>query len=637
MCRNSEKLQRALRNSLFFSFSMEQNSDDDSAVGELPRSGSEDSSSGEEEGSTAKSDAAQPAEIVRAFCVQMAAAARQPAAALDACCAIPALLGVASAEAPTITILSALQTLNRLLRARHAASAAHRGCALDAGAVPLLTTQLRAQPGADAAEMQPLISAAAQALCHLGAGTDPDCANRVRLGGAVQPLVDGPLARCGAEPEAAAWAAGALAHVAAANSAGRAALVASDRCLIHLVRVLDYAVPFDVTTDSASGAAPPSAQHRRAAVNAGGALAAVMSGRGEEGEAVAAAVIASLKTSPRLGHSISAASKPLLTALQHAARVRMHMAQSAGSPAAMAEAIAFARAVKVPKGESGAARHRFNAAHRTAEDKRKQPWRFASDGTAHAHSQHSQHSPPPPHSPRSPRRAGSPPPHSPRSASPPPPPRTASPLRNASRLDAALLRADPDAASAASAASDASPRPPCLRLPLSPSHLPPPSASSERSAGSKREHTTHHRQGHAAARADAPPAASPSPSRGLSAVLTLDAGGDAVHTGAYALRSRSPSTSGLGRTAVAVGAGLDALESVAGRAEAQMDSCLAGVRALLSDSLSELQRRHEEATATLRAENRKLQQALASARARESQLEERLRKAGQLMSHLCEN
>ena len=120
-------------------------------------------------------------------------------------------------------------------------------------------------------------------------------------------------------------------------------------------------------------------------------------------------------------------------------------------------------------------------------------------------------------------------------------------------------------------------------------------------------------------------------------MLTLDAGGDAVHTGAYALRSRSPSTSGLGRTAVAVGAGLDALESVAGRAEAQMDSCLAGVRALLSDSLSELQRRHEEATATLRAENRKLQQALASARARESQLEERLRKAGQLMSHLCEN
>ena len=53
----------------------------------------------------------------------------------------------------------------------------------------------------------------AQALCHLAAG-DSELANRVRLAGAIPILVDGPLARCAEEPDAAAWAAACLTHVA---------------------------------------------------------------------------------------------------------------------------------------------------------------------------------------------------------------------------------------------------------------------------------------------------------------------------------------------------------------------------------------------------------------------------------------
>ena len=102
-------------------------------------------------------------------------------------------------------------------------------------------------------------------------------------------------------------------------------------------------------------------------------------------------------------------SKPLVALLQASGRERLAAAQMGTSPEAMKEAVAFARAVLVPKvcllphflpppfsprflpayfplpllfskSESGAARHYFTASQRLMEDKKKHPWRYGEDG-----------------------------------------------------------------------------------------------------------------------------------------------------------------------------------------------------------------------------------------------------------------
>jgi hypothetical protein len=180
----------------------------------------------------------------------------------------------------------------------------------------------------------------------------------------------------------------------------------------------------------------PDEQHKRAACRAGEVLAALMNSP-EGADAVADAVTAVSRDSPRIGQAVQHSSKKLLSLLQAVARQRLAAAQSGGSDSHIQSTLVFARAVQLPKREAGAARHFYVAAQRRAEDMKKHPWRYENGDQPNAL--------PPPQSPRratspslqqSARRAASPPPLSPRLAisgggasSPAGSPRTTSPSR----------------------------------------------------------------------------------------------------------------------------------------------------------------------------------------------------------------
>ena len=126
-----------------------------------------------------------------------------------------------------------------------------------------------------------------------------------------------------------------------------------------------------------------------------------------------------------------------------------------------------------------------------------------------------------------------------------------------------------------------------------------------------------------------------SSARGLDEGFALTETGAPERSGEFRLRSLGgftpPPAYGLARS------GRAGIQTVTAAAEERLDAQLASVRAVLSDSMSALQREHEEATSTLRADNRKLQHALGVARAREAQLEEKLRSASKLMSGLTDS
>ena len=219
-----------------------------------------------------------------------------------------------------------------------------------------------------------LTALSAEALCHL-CGDTAEAATRVRLGGAVPVFVDGPLKNCATEPEAATWAAGALACIAASNNDGRSAMANHGKCLPALVNQIDFAVPWVAGIDSATRTSKPTPLHRKAARRAAQALAS-MFGSPEGADAVADVVCVTASKSPRIGHAIRKAHKPLLMLLQDLARERLHAAQMSHSEDAMKTVLDLSRGVNLPKNETGAARHHFLAARRRKEDKKLHPWRY---------------------------------------------------------------------------------------------------------------------------------------------------------------------------------------------------------------------------------------------------------------------
>ena len=506
-----------------------------------------------------------PLEHVRTFTGAMERVARRRGQNLEAACAVPALLGVVAADGEAHVTLQAARALCGLINGHKAnCSAAHA-----AGAVSVFVSLLTPRP--EHPEPKAVSVLAARALSHLSAD-DPAQANYVRLGGAVAQLVDGPLARCADEPEAAAWAAAALAHIAAAGGASRDALASGERVVESLVRILDFAVPWVAGMDSPRRTSKPSAHHRRAACRAAEALASIMVS--PEGASAVATIVSDVALrSPRLGTAISAASRDLLTRLQAAARQRLDETMHGSSQPAMKDALAFARGMLLPKSESGAARHFFIAARRRAIDMKKHPWRYTNaDGTPGALQPYG--------TPSSPRRSSSPStprgshvsPSTPRGASPTP--------RSPSKVD---TRA-------------AAPRPNPTKLG---------ETGFKESAGPW----------------TGAPWAAPAQlyPRGLA--------DDPLPTGEYSLRSRSPAPGGGGGGGMA---------SAVALAEQRMDAQLGGVRALLMDSIAVVQREHEAAVAALRSENRRLEQALAQSRAREVEYEDKLGRAVGAISGLAE-
>ena len=114
---------------------------------------------------------------------------------------------------------------------------------------------------------------------------------------------------------------------------------------------------------------------------------------------------------------------------------------------------------------------------------------------------------------------------------------------------------------------------------------------------------------------------------------------DEVPTGDFRLRSRSPTRAAASAhlavqsyTTAPGGAGLS---SVVATAEERLEAQLAGVKALLVDSVAAVQREHEGAVAHLRSDNRRLHAALAQARSKEAEYEEKLASAVGAMSGLA--
>ena len=569
-----------------------------------------------------------PAEALRAFTRSMVAFSRRRAwASRDASCAIPSLIGaVVAGEGNDDTALEALQAVCNLIRANDI----NRGAAHDAGAVGYAIALLD--------RTGPVVAGGAQALCWLSAGADPEKPGLVRRGGAIPSLLSGPLASAAENPEAAYWAAGALQHIAAADNAGRSAIIAADRGLPRLVALLDFAVPWVAGIDSPRRTTQPTQMHKRAAIRAAEALAEVMTS--EEGtEAVSECVTTVAKESPRIGQAISAASKRLLKLLQASARNRLNRAQSGGSASSMKDALTFARAVRLPKAESGAARHFFDAHQRMTADQRKHPWRYdgsAGPGAGHAISLPSPRGGSSPSgvrggsSPLTPRGSS---PLTPRGSSPSPRGRAASPGAN--------HRASSPRQRDATAAAVPSPRSPGMSSCASS-----PALSMHKGGGSSGNWQMSATTGGAAGHDTGPVSVMPPPPpmvdtprgleadtpRGLDEGYAVTESGAPTKTGEFRLRSLGGFTAPPAYTMARSGRG--GIQSVSAAAEERMDAQLAAVRAVLSDSMASLQREHEEMTSQLKSDNRKLQHALAVARSREADLEERLKRASQVMSGL---
>ena len=313
-----------------------------------------------------------PVDAIAAFTASMAATARHNPM-IDASCAVPALLGVVAAPNSENTMLQATKALCALLRK----SVVNRASAHDADAVPLMVSLLPSHrlEGAPA-DVQPICAAAAEVLCHVSAGGNADHANRVRIEGAIPALVDATFSRMAEDPTAAYWAAGTLEHLAAADNACRAAVTCAEGCLSGLVHLVDYGVPWIAGIDSPRRTSQPTEQHKKAAARAARALLAVMVS--EEGASAVGDAVRNVSiTSPRIGQAISVASKQLLALLQGVARERLHVAQTGKDPEELQAAIAFSRAVEVPKSESGAARQFFKVSKQRTADMKKHPWRYS--------------------------------------------------------------------------------------------------------------------------------------------------------------------------------------------------------------------------------------------------------------------
>lgn len=557
-------------------------------------------------------DLAPPEEALRTFTNAMAKFARRRSN-YDASGVIPALIGAVVADGEDGTPIVALHAVCNLIRENDV----NRGAAHDAGAVGYTIALLNGRPAE-------IVAAAAQCLCHLGAGPDIEKPSLVRLGGAIPSLVDGPVSAVGENPEAAYWAAGALRHIASANNAGRSAVAAAERCLPLLVQMLDFAVPWVAGMDSPRRTSQPTPMHKRASVSAAEALAAVMASA-DGADAVSDAVAEAAQTSPRIGQAISSSSKRLLALLQACGRERLAAAQVGSNPEVMKEAVMFARAVLVPKSESGAARHYFTAAQRLVEDKKKHPWRYGEDGHGKNEGGAAIQLP----SPRAPVLAS---PRGARATSPLAGPRASSPSRGGG-----VVPPSPRGASASSPRGSTTPRaasPGRGAMCQSPSI-----ASSSPAIGGRKSgwqtaaSTSHAEQGGGVGGAVAPPpplSIPPSTPRGLEEGYALSEVGDSQRTGEFRLRSRTspPPAYAMARS------GRGGIQNVTAAAEERMESQLAAVRAVLSDAMAGLQQEHEGTTSQLKSDNRKLQHALAVARAREADLEEKLKRAQAVMSGL---
>lgn len=504
-----------------------------------------------------------PIDSVRVFANAMERVARRTSLLRDGTCAIPALLGVVLADSEAVTTLSASRALCGLMRGH----IPNRRAAHDGGAVRVFVAMLSPRSrDATPEESKQLAMLAAQALSHLSAD-DPELANRVRLGGAVPLLIDGPIARCGDEPAAAAWAAQCFAHM-ASSPGGCVALAAGDGVIEALCRLLDFAVPWVAGIDSPRRTSKPTAAHKRAGVRAAAALLVLMEGCAEGARAVSDVVSTLGAASPRIGTAIAAASKALLHHLQASARSRLEEAKLGNSQADMKAHLAFSRAVMLPKNESGAARHVFVAQRRKAVDMKRHPWRYANEADELRTSG---------------RGVISGGPLSPALASPR---RAASPQMARGR--------------------DASPRTPRGGA----------SVASPRSAwGGGGGGHGHGQWGSKEARSTAPAPLTP---RGLSE-------SDDLPTGEFRLRSRSPMAAGAPHAAPfgahMSGGGMSAQIAYA---ESRLEAQLSGVRALLHDSIASVQREHEGLVAELRSDNRRLHADLAAARSKEAEYEEKL-------------
>ena len=257
-----------------------------------------------------------------------------------------------------------------------------------------------------------LLAAVTQALCHLGAGTNPECANKLRLGGAIVALADGPLGWGEKEPIVAMWAAGALGHVAAAGPTCRHALATHDsgsavQTLVALVALAAQVLP---GTEADKHSFHPSDHHRRAAARAGDALASLMGGS-EPAEIVADAVYAaSREDRPWMGNAVKASSVRFAQNLRHHAKKRLQRALTAREPGSFKAALDFARVVRLSEKTIGEAKCKFKSAIGLADDRRRYPWNYE-QGEGRQGTASSWHSSTAPSSPRAP----SPRPYSPRS------------------------------------------------------------------------------------------------------------------------------------------------------------------------------------------------------------------------------
>ena len=604
----------------------------------------------EEEEEASEDLAIAPTELVRHFIDSMEANARgRKGSQLDATCAIAPLLGVISSDHEPPLTLRAAKCLCRLIRN----NVGNRLAAHEGGGVGIFVTLLSKEGGGggggdeEAEQMaRELTALSAEALCHL-CGDTAEAATRVRLGGAVPVFVDGPLKNCATEPEAATWAAGALACIAASNNDGRSAMANHGKCLPALVNQIDFAVPWVAGIDSATRTSKPTPLHRKAARRAAQALAS-MFGSPEGADAVADVVCVTASKSPRIGHAIRKAHKPLLILLQDLARERLHAAQMSHSEDAMKTVLDLSRGVNLPKNETGAARHHFLAARRRKEDKKLHPWRYEE------HPDFVQQ--------RTPSAVAA------NILGHNAPTYTTTFGGAAPGLVVGSPRWNPPKMSPASEAGRRFMSASTGSMPMSPGQAGGMKGGSERGGGGGSE------RGGASPGQQRPPSEAGSHHSGTQRGLQspdkkgMGEGGDV----SYRMRSRSPGgaraggggggnggsqngDSPVGRRGPGSQHGGNPSEdgnqggekkksgsrdgNVAGAvaaAEDHMDKQLGSLRGVLVNAIGAVQREHEAVVGGLRADNRRLQAALAKSRAREAQYEEKLSRAVATMSGLSD-